>query len=100
MTSKKAASSVLIHHVKLRKRGRKKKLLRSIIDYLKSNVYMFAPLVSSQNSGFCSTVSASAPCSGEFPPFFNLGIGLGIGNFIFECVGFPISGLLFYGIML
>lgn len=76
MTSKKAASSVLIHHVKLRKRGRKKKLLRSIIDYLKSNVYMFAPLVSSQNSGFYSTVSASASCSGEFPPFFFFNLGI------------------------
>lgn len=72
MTGKKPGSSLLIHHVKLRKRGRKKRLLRSIIDYLKSNVYMYAPLVSSQSSGFSSTVSASASCSGEFPPFLFL----------------------------
>lgn len=64
MTGKKVASSVLIHHVKVRKRERKKRLFRSIIDYLKSNVYMFAPLVSSQSSGFYSTVTASTSCSG------------------------------------
>ncbi|KAG5563802.1 hypothetical protein RHGRI_000112 [Rhododendron griersonianum] len=47
---KRGASSLGVHQRKIKKHSRKKKLFKKIFDYLKSDSFLFAPLVSSQPS--------------------------------------------------
>ncbi|PSS04314.1 ATP-dependent RNA helicase [Actinidia chinensis var. chinensis] len=47
--------SLGVHKRKPKKHHKKKRLFKKIVDYLKSDSYMFAPLVSSQPSGFSTT---------------------------------------------
>lgn len=47
---KRGASSLGVHQRKIKKHSRKTKLLKKIFDYLKSDSFLFAPLVSSQPS--------------------------------------------------
>lgn len=47
---KRGASSLGVHQGKIKKHSRKKKLFKKIFDYLKSDSFLFAPLVSSQPS--------------------------------------------------
>ncbi|KAI5675592.1 hypothetical protein M9H77_06542 [Catharanthus roseus] len=64
MAKRIVSSSVPIHKVKPMKHGKRKKfLLKRVLDYLKSDNYMCAPLLSFKNLGFCSApmVSASSP---------------------------------------
>ncbi|KAF7154669.1 hypothetical protein RHSIM_Rhsim01G0012600 [Rhododendron simsii] len=47
---KRGASSLGVHQREIKKHSRKKKLFKKIFDYLKSDSFFFAPLVSSQPS--------------------------------------------------
>lgn len=81
--AKKVVSSVPIHKQKLTKRDNKKKVvlkLKKVLDFLKSDNYMFAPLVSSQTSDdvFTSTTNSTGEYGSLFLFFF-----VGTGFFVF-----------------
>lgn len=60
----------------------KKKLLNKVLDYLTSDSYMFAPLVSRPSSGFSSSVKKRASLRGLLFSFFLFGCSLvSVGGF-------------------
>ncbi|KAH7860876.1 hypothetical protein Vadar_019039 [Vaccinium darrowii] len=61
---KRGVSSLGVHKRKLKKHTRKKRIFKKMVAYLKSDSYLFGPLVSSQPSDFPPTITVPSFATG------------------------------------